>query len=943
MNATPLATYRLQISPQFDFAACSNVLHYLKELGVSHIYASPIFKARPGSSHGYDVCDHQVINPELGGEEGFKELSGAARQAGLGWVQDIVPNHMAVSGENRMLVDVLENGEASRYYSFFDIDWDHPYESMKGRMLAPFLGSFYGRTLENGEISLEFGADGFSVRYYELRLPIRIDSYAAVLTHNLEPLRQKLGRDHPDYIKLMGILYNVKMLGAEDPDSERYDQIYFIKRMLYELSRDSDAVRKHVEANLLAFNGKPVNTQADEPGPERWDLLDKLLGEQNFRLSFWKVAGEEINYRRFFSVNDLISLRVDEEQVFDATHAKILEMTQEGRFSGLRVDHIDGLFDPSAYLRRLRDNAPETYLVVEKILTGDEPLPSFWPIQGSTGYDFMNRAAGLFVNLDNEKRFSRIYTDFSSMRRSLAAITARKKELIIRGHMGGDVDNMARLVNMVSSRDRHGFDITFSALKKAITELLVHFSIYRTYISNDAFRPADLGYIRKAIRSARKKQPDLRLELDFMERFLLLEFDERISEEDRRKWIYFVMRFQQVTGPLMAKGLEDTAFYVYNRLLCLNEVGGEPDRFGVTDAQFHEFVAERAKNWPQDMNATATHDAKRGEDARMRLAALSELPDEWAAALKRWSRLNSRRKTKLGDKYGPDRNDEYFLYQAMLGSWPLTEKEMHGFEDRLKEYLVKAVREGKENSAWISPDEVYEKAYLMFASVLLKPNTAFMKEFLPFARRLSRLGMVNSLAQTAVKLTAPGVPDLYQGAEGWDLSFVDPDNRRPVDFAALEKKLASLKTRMATDRASLLADMLAQPEDGLVKLYLIHACLAARNQRPHLFMRGSYQPLQFSGRLAEHLFGFVRRLDTEMCLTVIPRFTAQLPYEEWPTGGLWAETYVTLPENSQDSLVNICTGETAAAVDKDGPSLEIRGVLDAFPVAVLVDAGGWDA
>uniref|UniRef100_I2Q0B7 Malto-oligosyltrehalose synthase n=1 Tax=Desulfovibrio sp. U5L TaxID=596152 RepID=I2Q0B7_9BACT len=927
----PVSTYRLQFTRDFTFAQCGKVLDYLATLGVSHIYASPIFRARAGSTHGYDVCDHQEINPELGGEEAFRELAAQARERGLGWIQDIVPNHMAVSGDNKILVDVLENGTSSRYYHYFDIDWDHPYESIKGRMLAPFLGNFYGTTLENGEIVIAFDAEGFSVRYYDLRFPLRVDSYIRILTLGLDKLRQKIGRNSPDYIKLLGILYTIKSLPADDPQADRYDQIFFIKQMLFELSETSGPVREHIQANLARVNG----TDAAEEVSDRRALLESILAEQYFRLSYWKVAGDEINYRRFFSINDLISLRVEDEAVFRHSHAKILELVKEGAFGGLRVDHIDGLYDPSRYLRRLREAISDAYLVVEKICIGDEPLPAFWPVAGSTGYGFMNAVCRLFVDGAQEKAFDRLYAGFTGRRQKAEDVVVWKKRRIIETHMFGDVENMARLINAVSSLDRQGFDITLRSTKRALTEVLAHFPVYRTYISPEVIRPVDITYVRTAVRRAKRHNTDLAYELDFLERFLLLQYDEHLSEEKKTQWTRFAMRFQQVTGPLMAKGVEDTAFYVLNRLLCLNEVGGEPDAFGLSAGDFHAAMAERAKKWPAAMNATATHDTKRGEDARLRLAALSELPDAWRVALAGFARQNQRRKARTDGKAVPDKNDEYMLYQTLLAHYPDNPDDLPGFGERLSAFLVKAVREGKEQSTWLNPNLAYEKALTDFAAKLLRdtPKNAFLAEFLPLCRRVTEIGYSYSLAQTLLKLTCPGTPDIFQGTEGWDLSFVDPDNRRPVDFTARAGALAALGKAFAKDPAALCRKLLEAPNDGRIKLFTLWRGLSARRENPELFTEGAYQAAAFVGERTGHVFGFWRTFENQAVLTVLPWRIAALtgPGVPFVLGESWEQTRLAGAPAGLVTLTDAITGREYACA-----SCYLKDVLRDFPVALLI-------
>ncbi|MFP5222139.1 MAG: malto-oligosyltrehalose synthase [Acidobacteriota bacterium] len=924
-----LTTYRLQFRPEFGFEQCRQIVPYLAALGISHIYASPIFKARAGSTHGYDVCDHQALNPELGTPEDFDRLMAECRKQGIGWIQDIVPNHMAVSADNDMLIDLLENGDSSRYYNFFDIEWNHPYKSMAGRMLAPFLGVYYSQALENGEIQIKFGEDGFSVHYFDMKLPLRIDSYGKILTYNLRDLRDRIGQDNPDYVKMLGILYNIKTVTSEKRESDHYTQIYFIKRLLFEMYNSSSIFKDFIDSNIKIFNGQSTISEGD-----KYALLDNLLSEQFFRLSFWKVAGEEINYRRFFSINNLISLRVEDETVFNHTHKLILELLHNQTFSGLRIDHIDGLYDPSFYLQRLRGQAPDAYIVVEKILIGDETLPAFWPVQGTTGYDFMNLACNLFVQKTQESAFQKTYVGFAAMRRTLDEILAEKKREIIGRHMAGDVDNLARLVKTVSSMDRQGIDITMLALKQAITELLVQFPIYRTYISHESFRPADLGYVRDAIRQTRRARPDMSFELDFLERFLLLEFGEAMLATDRREWTNFVMRFQQVTGPLMAKSMEDSAFYVWNRLLCLNEVGNDPRRFGISAEDWHDAILKRQESWSVTMNATATHDSKRGEDARMRLAALSEMPQEWAESLRAVRKAPGAKGGPGKSVRVPDRNEEYFLYQAILAHTPFDEQELASFPERLRPYLVKAMREAKERSNWLSPDEQGEQAYCAYADSLLKPGpkNRFVSSFQQIMNRTARVGMVNSLSQTLIKATAPGVPDFYQGTELWDFSMVDPDNRRPVDYALRQKILKDIGTGLDSDRKNLLLQLVEHPEDGRIKMFLTWKSLRTRRDYPELFRKGDYRPLVFEGGRREMAFGFARSLEGNMALTVVPRFFAKAVGEEahFPLGAFWEDTALYMPEST--GLTDVFTGREFPAEER----VYLRDIFRDLPFSLLV-------
>jgi (1->4)-alpha-D-glucan 1-alpha-D-glucosylmutase len=925
----PSATYRLQFTPAFGFRDAAAVVDYLHELGISDIYASPIFHARPGSEHGYDVVDPNRFNPQLGTVEEFEALITAARRLDLGWLQDIVPNHMAYDSENQLLMDVLENGPASPYSDFFDIQWDHPYESMKGKILAPFLGRFYGECLEDGEIVLRYDERGLRIAYYDLILPVNIEAYSDVLTENLPALRRRLGADHLDYIKLLGVLYALKNIAPGQESAERTDQIVFVKRILWELYSGNEAIRRHLDDNLARFNGVKGE-------PESFNQLDRLLSQQWYRLSFWKVAAEELDYRRFFNINELISLRMEEERVYRHTHKWILNLARESKFTGLRVDHVDGLYDPLGYLARLRRDLPDTYLTVEKILAFDEELPVGWPVQGSTGYEFLNYLNGIFCPGEQRAVFNRIYERFTGLDTSGAALMVEKKRLIIGKYMAGDIEGLAFLLKSVSSRDRHAADVTLYGLKRALVEVLAFFPVYRSYVSRSQCSAQDRRWLSAAVESAKAANAGLLLELNFIERFLLLEFGEHQSEEEKNHWIHFVMRFQQLTGPLMAKGFEDTTLYIYNRLLSLNDVGGDPDRFGVTVDAFHEFNRRRHR-WPHAMNATATHDTKRGEDARARINVLAELAREWEHQLKSWSRINRSKKAKSKGFEVPDRNDEYFLYQTLLGAYPPDGRHDDEFVARLKAYLIKAVREAKVHTEWLKPDEGYEKGFVDFAEAILLPQEGnrFLAEFVPFARSIARCGMFHSLAQTLFKITAPGIPDTYQGTEFWDLSFVDPDNRHPVDFAERRRLLADLKTAEAQNPVGLLADLLSTWQDGRIKLYLTYKLLRFRRAHPELFAESEYIQLQARGEMAQRVCAFARRANGSWVTAIAPRLIGAPVFRGGvPLAEFWASGALALPAEAPERWRDLISGEQIEA----GPEnlLPLAKVFQYFPVSLLV-------
>ncbi|MEP0910752.1 malto-oligosyltrehalose synthase [Leptolyngbya sp. GB1-A1] len=929
MMRIPLATYRLQFTPDFRFAHAQAIVSYLAELGISDIYASPVLTARQGSTHGYDTVNPKQISPELGGEEAFNALLEELKPRDMGWLQDIVPNHMAFDSQNYILVDVLENGPDSQYHDYFDIDWNHPYEGLKGKVLAPFLGKFYGDCLESGELQLKYNEQGISINYYALSFPIRIESYSHVLMHNLSQIREKLGRNDPSFVKLLGVLYMLRYIPSETERRERYDQITFIKRMLWELWNDSPEIKAFIEENIQTFNGEAGNSAS-------FNLLDNLLSEQFFRLSYWKVGNEELNYRRFFTVNDLIAMRVEEERVFDTTHSFIFQLVEEGKFTGLRIDHIDGLYHPAQYIARLREQAPDVYLVVEKILEPHEELPLNWAVQGTTGYDFMSKINCLFCQQSSETEFDAIYQNFIGRAISSEELIDEKKRLIIGKHLAGDIDNLAILLKQLSERYRYTSDFTMYGLKRALVEVLAMFPIYRTYVSSEGFRKPDQECLRQVIEKAKEKIPNFDNEVSFIEKFLLLEFDEKLPEEDKKLWLHFIMRMQQFTGPLMAKGVEDTAMYAYNRLVSLNEVGSSISQFGISIEDFHAYNQNRAAQWPHAISETATHDTKRGEDVRARLNVLSELPQEWEHHLKNWHAINAPLKDTVDGLDAPAHNDEYFLYQTLLGAYPFDAAEHDTFIDRVKEYVIKACRESKVHSSWQLPDSDYEAAYTQFVDRILKntDDNLFLQEFRPFQRKLQHYGICNSLSQTLLKMTAPGVPDFYQGTELWDLSLVDPDNRRPVDYEKRFHFLRDLKQQIDTDIFGCINQLLKSPDDGRIKLFLIHQVLKARHALADLFQRGSYEKIAVVGSLKAHLTAFMRELGDTKAIVIAPRFpTAIVKEGEYPIGEqVWHETRLLQPPGSSSLWRDVITGREISSEE----TIWIKEVLTHFPVALLV-------
>lgn len=926
----PSSTYRLQFHAGFRFEDACAAVPYLNELGVSHLYASPVFQARKRSMHGYDTVDFSRLNPELGSDTDFHILCEALRERGMGWIQDLVANHMAFDKDNLLLMDVLENGERSAYDSFFDIAWDHPYTALRGRVLAPFLGSSFGLALENGDLSLGFGPEGLRVHYYEHAFPLSPKTCASFFGCDIDRLKSLLGEEDSAFIRFLGLLYVLRTLSELDDPGERAIRLRIVKRAMWELYQEKTRIRNYIDRNLELYNGQPGR-------PDSFDLLEALLRDQHYRLSFWKVATEEINYRRFFNVNDLICLRQEDRRVFDATHVLPLRMLDQGVFSGLRIDHVDGFYDPVAYLDRLRDRMGDRYLVVEKILASGEDLPSRFPVHGTTGYDFLNRVNELLCDTRHKRSLTRTYRRFVPSSPEPAEQTVEKKRLILQSEMTGEIDNLARHLESLAASDRYAGDITLHGLRRALSEILSQFPVYRTYANEHGGSESDQRHTDQALNRARERRPALAGEIELVARFLLPRSDDGVSREERSRRLDFIHRLQQLSGPLMAKGYEDTALYTFNRFLAVNEVGGDLGRIGSSPQTFHRFIRDRAAAWPHSMNATATHDTKRGEDVRARLDVLSEIAVEWGREVKSWQTLHRPLKRLVHGAPCPDANDEYFLYQTLLGAWPVDDGELPGFFDRVKAYLVKSVREAKVHTAWIRPDEAYEEGFIAFFEILVdrQREHSFMDRLLPLCHRIMRWGWMNSLTQTLLKLTVPGVPDLYQGTELWDLSLVDPDNRRPVDFEKRWEYLEELRRKDRSDPRSLLQELLDDPRDGRVKMHLVAKALHLRRQTPDLFLGGDYHPLRVEGPKRRHVVAFARRTADHWLIAAAPRLPAGLsPSTDWPLGEeVWEDTRILLPAGDAPSrLHDVFTGEPVHA----GSSLNIGGMTRGFPLILLL-------
>lgn len=922
----PDATYRFQFNRCFTFKDAAKTLKYLSELGVSDIYASPIFRARPGSMHGYDVVDPTRIEPTLGGLRGFRELLLESSKLGMGWVQDIVPNHMALHSDNAILMDVLENGAASAFFGFFDIDWGSSRGKIRKQLLIPVLGNFYAEELEKGKISITYRKKRFFAEYYDKRFPLCIKSYSHILAVMAERLAENGEHRPSEKISDLSRRFSLCMATPDPLNAQTA-----LRKSFWALLSEKTKFKAVLKQTLSHVNGSVGS-------PESFDLLDTILKQQNFRLSFWKVATEEINYRRFFSVNELICTRVEKKQVFDHIHKLLSKLLEQKKITGLRVDHIDGLLDPQAYLTRLRKLGHGTWTTVEKILHGPETIPSEWPVDGTTGYDFLEKVTKVLCDARNDKMLMKHYRDFTKQSWDYNETVASNKRLIIGKHLAGDVDNLAQTARNIAAEIRYGRDFTLYGLRRALVEIAAHFPVYRTYITGCKPRSDDEKYMSEAASLASSYQPGLRHEISFLKDLMLfrlevIEKNKKLAERARE----LVLRFQQYTGPLMAKGFEDTTLYTFNKLISLNEVGSDPFSLEMTVENFHQFLALRKATCPHTMNSTSTHDTKRGEDARTRINVISEIPDEWRGHVLRWKRFNKNKKQKHGNTAFPDSNDEYFLYQTLLGSYPVHDAgSAEEYRKRLKDYLIKSVREAKRHTAWLEPDEVYEKAYLDFADRILDGDrdNKFLSDFKPFCEKMAFFGMLNSLSQTVIKLTAPGVPDIYQGSELWNFSFVDPDNRRDVSHREHYQLLKNIKALKAPLENSYLKEALRHFEDGRIKLLLVHKVLKFRKEHSRIYSMGDYVPLSVNGRGKDNLIAYARVYKNEWAVTLAGRLYTQLSQPGCsPVGeNVWKDTEIELPGDAPLRWENAITGQI---LENARGNMMSSDSLSELPVAVL--------
>ena len=990
----PRATYRLQFGRNFTFRNAAEWVAYGDALGISDLYASPLFKPCK-EDHGYDVCNHKEFNPALGRPEDFDALSAALQGRSMGLLLDMVPNHMGISGDNPWWRDVLENGPNSLFSCYFDIDLHPAKPELENKVLLPILEDQYGKVLEGGKFRLRLEEGAFFIDYYDHQLPVAPWSYKKILSHPVEALVVILGKENEHLQELQSILTALSHLPLRvEADLQKLEEQKrekeVIKRRIATLCGRSPEIKAAIDSTVQVFNGRTGD-------PRSYDLLDDLMNAQAYRPAFWRVAADEINYRRFFDLNHLAALRMELPEVFRETHQFLFRLLREGKITGLRIDHPDGLWNPADYFHQLQkshllwkardrlgltegsesseenlnksvrawmaerlsgkgNSAWPLYVVAEKILSHGEPLPRDWAVYGTTGYDFLNEVNALFVAGGNVRAMDRIYTHFVGAQIHFVNLVNTWKRMIMLVSLASEVAALSHQLERISEKNREFRDFTLNSLTFVLREVIACLPVYRTYITGPENVPErDAASVEAAVEEAKRRNPRTAESIfDFVRDTLLLRNLQNFSAEDRQGLIQFAMKFQQITGPVMAKGLEDTTFYIYNRLVSLNEVGGHPEEFGVSPEEFHRQNIERLEKWPHSLLATSTHDTKRSEDVRARIDVLSEIPGEWRAAVSRWGRWNAPKKTPVDGQPAPDRNDEYLLYQTLVGAWPMEDpdhplslrsEEFLQFRERMVAYMRKATLEAKVHTSWVNPNEEYDGAVKDFVLKLLelRGKNRFLSDLQTFQRRVAYFGQWNALSQVLLKLTCPGVPDFYQGTELWDLSLVDPDNRRLVDYRRRQTFLADLTERVkkgGDDLVPVVRDLLETAWDGRIKLYLIYRTLNFRRDHPELFLKGGYVPLEGEGEKKNHLFAFLRTWGEEAILVAIPRLVVGLTggMEEPPLGEkVWKDTGLQFPvEQGVQRYRNLYTGRMISVEKRDGrAALPLSQVFADFPLAFL--------
>jgi (1->4)-alpha-D-glucan 1-alpha-D-glucosylmutase len=966
----PASTYRLQLGARMPFAAVADLVGYLDELGITDCYVSPIMAARSQSEHGYDVVDPGRLNPEIGSEDDFCDFAGRLVRRGMGLVLDVVPNHLCVATrENRFWWDVLEHGPSSPFARYFDIDWRSPAPQLENKVLLPVLGDSYGKALENQQLCVAYQDGGFVLHHGDSSFPITPHSFAPILQPVLDSLRQSLGESHEAVLELESIMTAIAHLPHyTETDSarakERRRETELIKRRIHGLATTVAGARAAIDESLRELNGR-------KGLPQSFDTLDRLLGDQPYRLSFWRVAADEINYRRFFDINELAAIRVEEPPVFAAVHELALRFIAAGHVTGLRIDHVDGLFDPEAYLRTLSASAARAraaaenmpppdaplspqepfqelsfYIVVEKILSNGERLRPSFPVQGTTGYEFLHHVNSVFVQPSGIAALRELYAKWCGSPSRYADVLYECKKLILQVSMSSELHVLARKLDRISEQSRYSRDFTLNSLTSALGEIIACFPVYRTYIGHKDAKvsPDDRRHIEVAVRRAQRRNPATSATIfHFIRDVLLLSEPDDLKAADRAERRDFVARFQQLTSPVMAKGQEDTAFYRYYPLASLCEVGGDPQHSGTLAGVFHAKNQERLKAWPHALSTTTTHDTKRSEDVRARLNVLSEIPGDWEIAIAGFREHNREKKTIAYDAEAPDPNEEYLLYQVLAGTLPpdpMTADTHRTYVSRIEAYMNKALKEAKVHTSWIAPDEEYDRAVRDFIHAVLRPDSTnrFYEELLAFVRRIARPGMYNSLSQLVLKATCPGVPDFYQGTELWDDSLVDPDNRRPVDFEQRMRLLAALAREARTERRALARRLLHSAEDGRIKLHVMSSSLCFRRDHRAIFDAGAYVPIRAEGDSKDNVIAFARQSADEAAVVATGRFFTRLGApDRLPIGSAWGDGRLELEGDlACRRYRERFTEETVTSVMHNGVAvLWLSQVFAHLPVAIL--------
>jgi len=887
----PLSTYRIQFNPVFGFKKAENIIPYLRKLGIAAIYASPIQQSKTESQHGYDMTDYTRIDSQLGGENNFQQLIKQVQNMQMGWIQDIVPNHMAYHPANPFIYDILKKGNKSAYSKYFDIDWQQKDTELHGKLLFPFLEKPLENCLRENLFQLSYKNGKFFLKYHDFNLPLKQDNLQEMLS------------------------IFIKFVPAERQNSLPATGSAKISWLLDTINQNNSSL-----SHLF------------------WQIL---LGEQHYLPGYWKDSRTKINYRRFFSINELICLKTETKNIFDSVHQLIFKEVQQGNITGLRIDHLDGLFNPKQYLERLRRVVPGTYTIVEKILQPAEMLPLNFSVEGTTGYDFLYYVNNLFCQKKNRTKFCNIYHSFTGQKQGISQLLLKKKRLILKQQMYGDLNNLTNLFYEYYQQNQKHMSPVVSKknLLKALREILISFPSYRTYISQSSVLKKDINKILQIIEQAKSVNPELIMEFQFISALMTSLLNKGLDKAKRKKILQLIMRLQQFSGPLMAKGMEDTLLYCYHPLLSLNEVGGDLENFGITKNNFYSFIKKRMQRWPHSMNASTTHDTKRGEDVRARINVLSEIPESWQEKLTYWHQLNLNKKTKHNSLLFPDNNMEYFFYQTLIGTLPFSGLKgiNKTYVERIQKYLLKSAREAKIFTSWLNPFQPYETMLNSFTKeVLEKNNNFFLSDLCDFHKYTSHYGLLNSLSQTVLKLTCPGVPDFYQGAELWDFRLVDPDNRQAVNYNYRIKLLQEIITTMQNneDYSNMLKEFLNNPEDGKIKLFLIYQLLKLRNREQELFLQGSFSPLPVYGKYKNNIISYLRAYNNKIFITVVPRFCTELvEINQFPLGAeVWENTFIKIPKNIGYTGWDLINEQSVRLIELT----PVGNILKYFPTAVIL-------